>query len=271
MDRRSKQIDVYLQKFEPARRSSLEKLRSFVLGVLPDVVEVMRSGMLAYEHDCSVLCELDSQEDCISLHISERHVLDRHKDKMRGLDVGEGCIRFKRFEELPLDTLEIILKEAVQSRRYPWLERLGHCLKRWGTSKEMKNILCIGATAETIHLIQLMLECEASASILRDARWTQGDLDLARRERPDLMFIDFEARSQGMDGWEILEQIKRDAELNDVPVIALFAYRTPRDDWPLFSLRGPFADACLFKPFAPDDLARALCEALGFDEVVAGG
>jgi CheY-like chemotaxis protein len=270
MSRKSEQVDVYLNRLGPEQRNSLERLRLFVLGVLPDVVETMRSGRVAYEHDCTMLCEADIQEDCISLHIAERDVLNRHRDKLEGLNVQQGYIRFRRFEDLPLNTLELVLKEAVHSREHPWLEKLGDCLKKWGTGVQ-RSVLCIGVAAEIIQFIQSIAEREASASILRDIKWTQGNLDSAYRERPDLILIDFDMQSQGMDGWETLEQIKRTPRLKDVPVIAIFASRRLHDGRPLFSsLSGPFADACLFKPFSPDDLARALCEALGYVDAVSG-
>jgi CheY-like chemotaxis protein/uncharacterized protein YdhG (YjbR/CyaY superfamily) len=269
MSRKSEQVDVYLNGFGPEQRSSLERLRLFILRVLPDVVETMRSGMVAYEHDCTMLCEVDIQESYISLHITERNILDRYKHSLGDLDVQQDRIRFKRFEDLPLDTLELILKKAVQSREHPWLEKLDHCLKRWGTDAQ-RSILCIGVTADIIQLIQSILEREASAFTLQGAKWTRGNLDSACRERPDLILIDFDTRSQGMDGWETLEQIKRTPGLKDVPAIALFTSRRLRDDRPLFSLGGPFADACLFKPFAPDNLAQALCEALGYVDTVSG-
>jgi CheY-like chemotaxis protein len=269
MSRKSEQVDIYLNGFGPEQRSALERLRLFVLRVLPDIVETMRSGVVAYEYDCTMLCEVDIQESCISLHITERNILNRYKHRLGDLDIQQGHIRFKRFEDLPLDTLELILKEAMQSREHPWLEKLDHCLTRWGTNTQ-RSILCIGVTAETIQLIQSIAKREASAFILQNAKWTRGNLDSTYRERPDLILIDFDTRSQGIDGWETLEQLKRTPGLKEVPVIALFTSQRLHDNRPLFSLEGPFADACLFKPFAPENLAQALCEALGYVDNVSG-
>jgi hypothetical protein len=41
----------------------------------------------------------------------------KHKQELKHLDCGKSCIRFKRFEDLPLDTIRRILEETVQSQK----------------------------------------------------------------------------------------------------------------------------------------------------------
>jgi hypothetical protein len=36
-----------------------------------------------------------------------------HSDELSHLNVGKSCIRFTKIEKLPLDTVELILKETV--------------------------------------------------------------------------------------------------------------------------------------------------------------
>jgi len=262
MNRQSEQVDAYLNTLELEQRDSLERLRLFVLGILPGAVETLRAGRVAYDHDCAVLCEVECRAGGLRLHIAEADILSKHGDRFEALGVQSGYIPFRCFEDLPLGALALVLKEAARRGEHPWLEKLGDCLAQWAGTQS--HVLCIGVAAESIRAIALIAERETGASLLREVAWIQGDLDLAYQEKPDLIVLDFDARSQGRDGWETLAQIRSAPDLQTVPVLALFDSRTLRRDRPLFaSLGGPFAEACLFIPFSPDDLARALCEALG--------
>jgi len=56
----------------------------------------------------------------------------------------------------------------------------------------------------------------------------QQGLDLARRERPDLILMDMSLPV--LDGWEATRRLKADAELNGLPVIALTAHAMASDE-----------------------------------------
>ena len=52
-------------------------------------------------------------------------------------------------------------------------------------------------------------------------------IELARRERPDLILMDIQMPV--MDGFEATVQLKADAELRAIPVVALTAYAMPHE------------------------------------------
>ena len=56
----------------------------------------------------------------------------------------------------------------------------------------------------------------------------QQGLDLARRERPDLILMDMSLPV--LDGWEATRRLKADAELKALPVIALTAHAMASDE-----------------------------------------
>lgn len=56
----------------------------------------------------------------------------------------------------------------------------------------------------------------------------QQGLDLARRERPDLILMDMSLPV--LDGWEATRRLKADAELKGLPVIALTAHAMASDE-----------------------------------------
>jgi hypothetical protein len=40
--------------------------------------------------------------------------MDRYRRELERLNLGKGCIRFKRLEELPLETVERMLREIAE-------------------------------------------------------------------------------------------------------------------------------------------------------------
>ncbi|MBX3746796.1 MAG: response regulator [Verrucomicrobiae bacterium] len=53
-------------------------------------------------------------------------------------------------------------------------------------------------------------------------------LDLAARERPDLILMDMSL--PGVDGWEVTRRLKADPTLRQIPVIALTAHAMSTDE-----------------------------------------
>jgi uncharacterized protein YdhG (YjbR/CyaY superfamily) len=115
MGNTAKEVDTYLQGLAPERRSALEKLRELVLDVAPDAVETMQYRMPTYDYAGEMLCAFASQKRYMSLYM-DTQVVGRHRDRLQGLDVGKSCIRFKRLDALPLDVVELMLRETVHKR-----------------------------------------------------------------------------------------------------------------------------------------------------------
>ena len=93
----------------------MEKLRELVLEVAPDAVETMQYRMPTYDYAGETLCAFASQKRYMSLYM-DTQVVERHREQLQGLDVGKSCIRFKRLDALPLDVVELMLKETVHRR-----------------------------------------------------------------------------------------------------------------------------------------------------------
>ena len=88
------------------------------------------------------------------------------------------------------------------------------------------DVLYIEDTASNIELVSTFL---ASYSNIRLRTALSGDagLALARERRPDIVLLDIHL--PGMDGYEVLRQLRADPTLGGVPVVALSADAMPHD------------------------------------------
>ena len=86
---------------------------------------------------------------------------------------------------------------------------------------------------------------------------TDGEacLELARRERPDVVILDMMMPRQ--NGLEVLASLREDTDLANVPVIVLTAQPATRE---LALSAG--ADMVMVKPFEPDQITAAVEEML---------
>ncbi len=105
-------VSEYLAELPPERRAALEKLRALITRIAPEATEGMKYGLPCFGE----LCAFASQKNYMALYVCEGEIVDAHRARLGKLDVGKGCIRFKRIEDLPLDAVESILR-AVRKLR----------------------------------------------------------------------------------------------------------------------------------------------------------
>jgi uncharacterized protein YdhG (YjbR/CyaY superfamily) len=113
----NKAVDEYIHSLQPDRKEALEKIRGLIFNTIPDIEETMRYNMPTYEKD-EVVCALASQKHYISLYM-DVELVNEHREELKHLDVGKSCIRFRKIENLPLDTVKQILEETVARQSKP--------------------------------------------------------------------------------------------------------------------------------------------------------
>ena len=117
MKRKSNEVFAYFDALTPERREALEVVRALVLEAAPEINETMKYRMPTYEYgDDDVLCALASQKQYMSLYM-DPPVVEQHREELKGLSVGKSCIRFRKLQALPLDTIRRMLEESVRSRQ----------------------------------------------------------------------------------------------------------------------------------------------------------
>jgi two-component system cell cycle response regulator DivK len=119
----------------------------------------------------------------------------------------------------------------------------------------MKRVLVVEDVEFNRDLIVQLLEDQYE--ILTAGNGAEG-LEVARRERPDLILMDLSLPV--MDGWEATRRIKADESLRRTPVIALSAHAMKGDE---DRARQCGCDAYLSKPLDEDLLFEMLAKFLG--------
>ena len=109
-------VPEYLAELPADRQTALTKVRSVIKKTVPEAKESMQHGMAAYELN-GLLFALASQKNHMALYVCEADVVDTHRDALGKLNSGKGCIRFRKLDELPLDAITQILKDAAGKRQ----------------------------------------------------------------------------------------------------------------------------------------------------------
>lgn len=93
-------VEHYIEEQPEQWRSPLEQLRSLCRELLEGYSEGMAYGMPSYSRDGQVELGFAKQARYLSLYVAKQPVLDAHRARLAGLDVGKGCIRYRRPEQI---------------------------------------------------------------------------------------------------------------------------------------------------------------------------
>lgn len=109
---RSPEVDAYIATLPAARQADMQKLRGLLHEAIAGVSERMAYKMPAFV-TTDLVCCIAAQKRHFSIYICDPDLLDRFRAQLAGLDLGKGCIRFKRFEQLPRAALCELLQAAA--------------------------------------------------------------------------------------------------------------------------------------------------------------
>ena len=119
----------------------------------------------------------------------------------------------------------------------------------------MKKILVIEDQELNMDLLVQLLEDDYQVLTAADG---QAGIELAERERPDLILMDLSLPV--IDGWEATRRLKANDRLKQIPVIALTAHAMVGDEE---KARAAGCDDYLTKPLDEDRLFERLNHFLG--------
>jgi uncharacterized protein YdhG (YjbR/CyaY superfamily) len=108
-------VETYLQQLPAARREPLTELRQACVELLDGFEESMAYGMPSYSRAGEVEVAFASRKQYISLHILRTDVLDAHRADLAALDVGKGCIRYRRPDQIDLGVVRSMLSATART------------------------------------------------------------------------------------------------------------------------------------------------------------
>ena len=97
----------------------------------------------------------------------------------------------------------------------------------------------------------------ASGYEVVEAATGEEGLEVAARERPDLILMDIQL--PGIDGYEVTRRIKANPDLRHIPIIAVTSFALSGDDKKAFAAG---CDGYVTKPFSPRLLLAKIKEHL---------
>ena len=117
----------YIASLPEERRSAIEALDKAIRKAAPKLKPHMTSGMLGYgpyrykystgrEGESAVIA-LASQKNHISVYICSteggEYLAEKNKDRLGKVSVGRSCIRFKKLENVDLQALANVVRQAA--------------------------------------------------------------------------------------------------------------------------------------------------------------
>ena len=110
-------VAKYFASLSEADRSVLEELRGWITQAAPLATEGMAYGMPTYLL-AEPIAAFKRQKHYFSLYFCGGEAVARHAEELRHLNVGKGCIRFKKLSDLPKATIVQMVKEAAKERGF---------------------------------------------------------------------------------------------------------------------------------------------------------
>lgn len=95
------------------RREKLLELRSLIKEHGPDLKENIRYGMLSYDLPSGGGIALNAQKNSVNFYVGPAKKIDPDGTLLAGLDVGKGCIRFKKSKAVADTRIEEFMKKAL--------------------------------------------------------------------------------------------------------------------------------------------------------------
>src|SRR5438128_8907897 len=106
----------YVAQIPEERRPHVQRLRKLVKKAVPKASEGIEWGMICYLYQGRPFACIASQKNYLSLHLPDLYTQPKlrakHAKALSSLKMGKGCINFRSTEELPLDTIQAILRQA---------------------------------------------------------------------------------------------------------------------------------------------------------------
>lgn len=96
------------------RFDKVEELRTIILSKAPGLIEEINYKMLSYGDTNGIVFHLNAQKNYISLYVGNTKKIDPDGMLLRGLDIGKGCIRFKKAVDVSSTDIEKFIEKTMR-------------------------------------------------------------------------------------------------------------------------------------------------------------
>jgi len=108
MIKKDTRVDEYLEDLSAENRDSLERIRILIFETIPDITETIAYHMPTYRLKRNI-CSYAAQKHHLSFYVLNPTILDRYRRNFKDLNLGRGCVRFQKTDDLPMS----IMKEMI--------------------------------------------------------------------------------------------------------------------------------------------------------------
>ena len=108
----------YVKMLEPDwRKDKLLEIRALIKKHGPELKEGINYGMLSYEYRTGGGFALNAQKISVNFYVGTARKVDPDGVLLAGLDVGKGCIRFKKTNAVSDTRIEEFIAKAMDMLR----------------------------------------------------------------------------------------------------------------------------------------------------------
>ena len=98
---------------EDWRKEKLLQLRNIIKAKAPDLEEGIEYKMLSYRDERGSIFHLNAQKNFVGLYVGNAKKVDKKNDLLKSLDVGKGCIRFKKSNVVADTRIDEFIEQAI--------------------------------------------------------------------------------------------------------------------------------------------------------------
>lgn len=108
-------IPDYLGAIPEERKQPLQTIIALIKKSAPKIEEAFDHGMPFYNYK-GYLFAVASQKHFMALYVSDHEIVAKYKSELGKVSLGKSCIRFKKLENLNMDIVELVIKEAYKNK-----------------------------------------------------------------------------------------------------------------------------------------------------------
>ena len=223
-----------------------------------DSLELVKGMVKVYEPEMAVVCLVGVGE-------LDHKILDFFENRRRNVPVlligtPEECKYFQKYydsEQFDFITRPTTLTELMEkcSAILKLEEEMDEAVQEIEEAEARKRILVVDDSGILLRSVKTMLADRYEVAVATDGKKA---IERAKRRKPDLILLDYEMPV--MDGKETLEELRKDEELKDIPVVFLTSVADRESIAPVLKLK---PQGYLLKPIDQKRMFETIESVLG--------